>query len=71
MAKVINTEGKFVKVVAENGTLGWLAFTAYIGAVVYFFHLDATFWGFVLALIKALFWPAFIVFEALGALGAV
>lgn len=60
---------KVVKVVTDGGPLGGILFFAYLGAVVYFFQLDPTFWGFVLALIKAIFWPAFIVFEALGALG--
>ncbi|MGV9002284.1 MAG: hypothetical protein ACOH18_05020 [Candidatus Saccharimonadaceae bacterium] len=63
------TNQKVVKVVTESGPLGWLAFSAYLGAVVYFFSIDLTFWGFILALIKAAFWPAFIVFEVLGALG--
>lgn len=69
MAKVIHANDRIIKVVTENGALGWIFFTAYIGAVVYFFSLDVTFWGFILALIKAIFWPAFLVFEALGALG--
>lgn len=69
MAKVVRTDGsKFINVVADNGTLGWVFFTAYLGAVVYFFSLDLTFWGFLLALLKALFWPAFVVFEVLRAL---
>ena len=34
-----------------------------------FFLLDVSFWGFVLALIKAAFWPAYVVFEVLGGLG--
>ena len=69
MAKVIHANDRFVKVVTDSGPWGWIFFTAYIGAVVYFFMIDFTFWGFVLALIKAAFWPAFVVFEALGALG--
>jgi hypothetical protein len=64
-----HTNEKIVKVVTDSGPMGWIFFTAYIGAVIYFFQLDFTFWGFVLALIKAAFWPAFVVFEALGALG--
>ena len=60
---------KVVRVVAENGAMGWVAFTAYVGAVIYFFQLDQTFWGFVLALLKAIFWPAYLVFEGMRALG--
>jgi hypothetical protein len=44
-------------------------FTAYIGAVIYFVQLDPTFWGFIVALLKAAVWPAFVLFEVLGALG--
>lgn len=72
MAKIVSTGNeRFIKVVTENGTWGWILFTAYIGAVIYFFQLDPTFWGFVLAVIKAIFWPAYLVFEALGAMGVV
>lgn len=63
------TNEKIIKVVTDQGPLAWLAFTAYIGAVVYFFQLDMTFWGFVLALIKAAFWPAYVLFEMLLSLG--
>lgn len=69
MAKVIHANDRFVKVVTDNGALGWIFFTAYIGAVIYFFQLDMTFWGFVLALLKAAVWPAYVVFEILGNLG--
>lgn len=60
---------KIVKVVTDYGPWGWTLFAAYLGAVVYFFQLDQTFWGFLLALIKAAFWPAFVLFEVLGSLG--
>ena len=60
---------KIVKVVTDSGPMGWLATAAYIGAVVYFFSINMTFWGFILALLKAAVWPAFVIFEALSALG--
>lgn len=60
---------KVVKVVTDSGPLGGVLFLAYLGAVVYFFQLDQTFWGFILALIKGIFWPAFLVFEGMRALG--
>ncbi len=69
MAKIIKTNDRFVKVVTDNGAWGWVFFTAYIGAVIYFFQLDPSFWGFILALLKAAVWPAFVLFEVLGALG--
>lgn len=69
MAKVVSANDRFVKVVTNSGAWGWVFFAAYIGALVYFFQLDPTFWGFILAMIKAAFWPAFVVFEVLGSLG--
>lgn len=69
MAKVIKANDRFIKVVTDNGAWGWIFFAAYIGAVVFFFQLDPTFWGFILALIKAAFWPAFVLFEVLTSLG--
>ena len=59
---------KAVKIINNHGPLGWVLFTAYIGAVVYFFHLSPTFWGFVLALLKAAVWPAYVLYEVLGLL---
>jgi hypothetical protein len=60
---------RIVKVVSEQGPLGWIFFTAYIGAVIYFFQFDLTVWGFVVALIKAVFWPALVLYEILRNLG--
>ncbi len=56
------------KVVYDHGPLGWLMFMAYIGAVIYFAQQDPGFWGFILALLKAAVWPAFVLFEVLGLL---
>jgi hypothetical protein len=61
-------ETNIVKVVKEEGSCGWVMFLAYVGAVVYFFNLDPTFWGLILALLKAIVWPAFVVYEVLGLL---
>ena len=60
---------KIVKVVSDQGPLVWVFFTAYIGAVIYFFQFDLTVWGFLVALVKAAFWPAFVLFEVLRNLG--
>jgi len=40
-----------------------------IGAAVYFVQGAVGFGGIVVAIIKAFFWPAFVVFKALGMLG--
>ena len=61
---------KMVKVVrSDQGQLALLLFTAYVGAVIYFFQQDLTVWGFIVALLKAIFWPAYVVFEALSGFG--
>lgn len=62
------SEHNIIKVVNDHGALGWVVFTAYIGAVVYFFSLEQNFWGFILALIKAIFWPAFLVYAGMAGL---
>lgn len=41
----------------------------FIGAAVYFIGHAATFWLGVLGFLKALFWPAFIVYKVLELLG--
>lgn len=41
-----------------------------IGAAVYYISVATTFWAGVLGFLKALVWPAFLVYEALKALGA-
>lgn len=41
----------------------------FIGAAIYFISQAATFWEGVLGFLKALVWPAFLVYEALKNLG--
>ena len=60
---------KVVKVVNDHGPLGWVLFTAYIGAAIYFFQQNQTFWGFILALLKAAVWPAYVLSDVLKLLG--
>jgi len=62
MAKKIN---KPVKVVNKGSQLEWVLFVAYFGAAVYFVQHSHGFWGFVLALLKAAVWPAFLLHKAL------
>jgi hypothetical protein len=42
----------------------------FIGAVIYYISQATTFWIGVLGVLKALVWPAFLVFELLKSLGA-
>lgn len=62
------TENSLVKI-NNHGPLGAIFFAAYIGAVVYFFNQSPDFWGFILALLKAIVWPAFMVYHTMVALG--
>lgn len=59
------TEKNFVKVVKEDGSMGFFMFTSFMGALVYFVQQSEGFGGFVLAIIKAIVWPALIVHEVL------
>lgn len=58
-----------IKVVTSNGPLGWVLFVAWAGAVVYFFQQDQSFWGFLVALVKAAVWPGYLIFHALQSFG--
>lgn len=41
-----------------------------IGAMIYYISAATSFWAGVIGFLKALVWPAFLVYEALKALGA-
>jgi hypothetical protein len=56
------------KVKLDEGSLGWIAFTAWVGALVYFVQQSDGFWQFILAILKSIVWPAFLVFWGLESL---
>ena len=45
-------------------------FLGFLGAVIYYISTATGFWNGVLGVLKALVWPAFLIFEALKFLGA-
>ncbi|MDE2591880.1 MAG: hypothetical protein KGL41_03375 [Actinomycetales bacterium] len=49
---------------------GFFYFLGFLGAAIYFVSQANDFWAGVLGVIKAIVWPAFLVFDALKALGA-
>ncbi len=51
---------------AHNSAVYGLGF---IGAVVYYIITATSFWGGVLGVLKAIVWPAFVVFELMKSLG--
>lgn len=53
------------KVINQGGPFGGAYFVTIIGAAVYFVQNSVGFWGVILALLKALVWPAFVVYRAL------
>jgi hypothetical protein len=48
-----------------GGPVGFTLFLAWIGAIVYFVQNSAGFWGFILAILKACVWPAFVLHRVL------
>lgn len=48
---------------ASGGTCGGAYFLAFLGAFIYYLHHTDTFWQGVLAFLKALVWPAFLVYK--------
>jgi len=54
----------------DNGTTGAIYGLGFIGALIYYISTATSFWGGVIGILKALVWPAFLVYEALKFLGA-
>ncbi len=55
---------------ASEGTSGLVYALGFIGAAIYFLSAATTFWTGVLGFLKAMVWPAYLVYEALKYLGA-
>ena len=58
------------KKIHDSGPSGAVYGLGFIGAAIYFISAAAGFWMGALGFLKALVWPAFLVYEALKALGA-
>lgn len=67
---------KKIKKNVNKNTLGFKTssspfyFFGMVGSAIYFISTATGFWEGVLGVLKSLVWPAFLVFEALSALGA-
>lgn len=61
-------KNKTVKVINDGGPLGFIFFTAWIGALVYFVQQSEGFGGFLLAILKSILWPAYVLHSVLGLL---
>ena len=49
----------------NNGMAGGIYGMGVIGAAVYFIQSAVTFWGGVIGIVKALFWPAMLIYKLL------
>jgi hypothetical protein len=49
----------------DNGFFGGIYGMAFIGAAIYYIQHAVTFWGGVLGICKALFWPAMLMYKLL------
>lgn len=52
---------KSVRVINKGAPFGGVYFVTFVGTAVYFVQQSSGFWGFILALLKATVWPAFLV----------
>jgi hypothetical protein len=67
MSQNLKTMKKEMQQSAPSGAVYGLGL---IGAAIYFIMQATGFWAGVLGILKAIVWPAFLVFDALKALGA-
>lgn len=63
------SSSKMVMCNVNGGCSGFAYFLGFIGAVVYYISTSTGFWSGVLGFLKALVWPAFLVFHLLKFLG--
>ncbi len=56
---------KTAKVIHEEGSMGFVLFLSWIGALVYFVQQSEGFGGFIVAILKACVWPAYVLYEVL------
>lgn len=62
-------EKNFIKVVKQESQLGFAYFLTFIGAAVYWIQQSSGFGEFLVALLKAMVWPAFVMHRVLELLG--
>lgn len=64
----MTNDAKKVKIINQAGPLGFVFFMGFIGAVIYFEQQASGFWEVILALLKAIVWPVFVMYHVLQAL---
>lgn len=51
--------------IKDNSVPGTIYGMAFIGALIYFMQHAESFWGVVWGIVKAIFWPAFLIYKLL------
>jgi len=69
MAKRKVAKKKTIKQSIDRGSGGMVYVLGFIGAVVYYIAQSTSFWMGVIGFLKALVWPAFLVYELMKFLG--
>lgn len=54
-----------VKKVKVDDPWAYVLFVAYFGALIYFIERNEGFWGFLLAILQAAVWPAYVLYEVM------
>lgn len=63
-------DNRTVKVIDRAGPTGFIFFLAYVGAAIYFIQQSTGgLWEVILALLKAIVWPVFVIYHVLQNLG--
>lgn len=57
-----------IKIIKESGPLGFVFFTAWIGALIYFVQQSNGFSEFLIAVLQSIVWPAYVLYAVLEVL---
>ncbi len=66
MKKYMFKRGREDKCMKCKGACGGVYFLGFIGAAIYYIQTATSFWYGVLGILKAIIWPAFLVYKLLG-----
>jgi hypothetical protein len=62
----LGKKSKYYNTIKCGGGCGGVYFLAMIGAAIYYIQQSHTFWAGVVAILKAIVWPAFLTYHILG-----
>lgn len=64
------SDSNTTKIINQHGPTGFAMFVAFVGAFIYFLQNTQDFGDVIMAFLKALVWPGFVVYHGLQMLGA-